>query len=372
MVAVNEIGWGSYRQFSGPFYRGKYGYRLPDSPTPEEMQMAVITATEGGHYDAWNGYDVCGWTSGLIQWCEGRGQYSVSDMLGEVAKVDRGLLFSLNQEMGHEQLEFKPNAKGRYRFFFSDSRGEVDSQAEQQALFYAGGDGTQGSWNTVTSLRAKAWAAAISTVWENDKAQRVQVEYTTKRLAGFLLPFAKSVFTTKPDTDLANGMYAAYLSFAANNPTWANKSLMTAVTQNVKTLTPWTLDWAIAILKEMTFGPGVAIYPHRYNAIRPVLEKLYGMNLPDFADELNKWSYRTGIPEGITTVRLQRALISLGYDLGPKGADGVYGKKTTEAVLTLEQLSKQVPVEHQDGQVDQYTWPALQEELSRFGLSMPA
>lgn len=370
MVAVNEIGWGKYRQFEGPYHKGKFGYVLPSAPRLEDMQMAVITATEGGHYDAWNGYDVCGWTSGLIQWCE-RNQYSVSDMLGEVAKFDRELLFSMNQELGHERLEFKPNAKGRYRFFFSDGRGEVDSQAEQQALFYAGGDGTQGSWSTATSLRAKAWAAAISTVWENKEAQHIQVEYTAKRLSGFLLPFAKSVFSAMPSTDTARGIYAAYLSFAANNPTWANKSLQTAVTQNPH-ISAWSSDWAVAILREMTFGPGVAIYPHRYEAIRPVLEQLYGMSLPDFSSELKAWTERTGIPAGITTARLQRALLALGYDLGPAKDDGKYGKKTTEAVLTLEQLSGIVPLSAQDGQVDQFTWPALQTALASKGLSLPA
>lgn len=371
MVAASEIGWGKYRNFEGPYFKGKFGFTLPSSPTTADMQLAVITATEGGHYDAWNGYDVCGWTSGLIQWCEGRGQYSVSDMLGEVVKFDRELLFSLNQEMGHERLEFKPNAKGRYRFFFSDGRGEVDSLLEQQQLFYAGGDGTQGSWTAATSVRAKAWAAAISTVWEHREAQRIQVDYTTKRLSGFLLPFAKSVFSSMPSTDTARGIYAAYLSFAANNPTWANKSLQTAVTQNPH-LAAWSMDWAIAILREMTFGPGVAIYPHRYDAIRPVLERFYSMNLPDFASELKQWEERTGIPAGISTARLQRALLAIGHDLGPARDDGKYGKKTIEAMLTLEQLSGIVPVEHQNGQVDQYTWPALQKALADKGLSMPA
>lgn len=371
MVAVSEIGWGKYRQYEGPFYRGKFGYTLPSNPRPEDMQMAVITATEGGHYDAWNGYDVCGWTSGLIQWCEGRGQYSVSDMLGAVAAYDRDLLFTVDQELIHEDLLFKPNEKGRYRFFFKDSRGEVDSQAEQQELFYAGGDGTQGSWKANNKMRAKAWAAAVSTVWENQEAQRIQVDYTAKRLRGFLLPYAKSVFDGMPDTDIARGVYAAYLSFAANNPTWANNSLQTAVKQR-RQASAWTLDWVISILQELTFGPGIAIYPHRYDAIRPVLEKLYGLQLPDFSNELKLWSEATGIPAGITTAQLQRALIRLGYDLGPAKDDGKYGKKTTEAVLTLEQLSGIVPVQEQNGQVDQFTWPALQKALADKGLSMPA
>ena len=370
MVTAAEIGWGKYRQFEGPFYRGKYGYALPNKPSEADLQLCVITATEGGHYDAWNGYDVCGWTSGLIQWCE-RGQYSVSDMLGEVAKADRFLLQSVDQELEHENLEFKPNAKGRYRFFFMDSRGEVDSQVEQQQLFYVHGDGTQGSWDDVTKRRGAAWAAAISTVWENAEAQRIQNAYTAARLGGFVTSSAKAVFGSMPSTDLARGLYAAYLSFAANNPAWASKSLQTAISQHPE-LAPWSYDWAVAVLQQMTFGPGIAIYPHRYDAIRPVLERLYNLQLPDLSSDLKVWTEATGIPAGVTTVRLQRALISLGYDLGPAQADGKYGKKTTEAVLTLEQTSGMVPRSNQDGQVDLYTWPALQKALSDKGLAMPA
>lgn len=370
MVAANEIGWGKYRQYEGPFYKGKFGYTLPSSPRQEDLQMAVITATEGGHFDAWNGYDVCGWTSGLIQWCE-RGQYSVSDMLGAVAEVDRGLLYRVDQLAADNGLEFKKNAKGRYRFFFKDAMGEVDSMAEQQRLFYVSGDGTQGSWVPATREYAKQWAAAISSVWEIQVARDVQTRYTAQRLGGFLLPYAKSIFAARPSTQLAAGIYAAYLSFAANNPTWANNSLTKAISNNFQ-MTAWSPGWAIALLKELTFGPKIAIYPHRYDAIRPVLEKHFGLQLPDFSAELQQWSSDTGIPAGVTTVRIQRALLSLGYDLGPARDDGKYGKKTTEAVLTMEQLSGIVPAAHQDGQVDQYTWPALQAALAAKGLSMPA
>lgn len=370
MVAVNEIGWGKYRQYEGPFYKGKFGYSLPPNPQPEDLQMAVITATEGGHFDAWNGYDVCGWTSGLIQWCE-RNQYSVSDMLGEVAVVDDDLLYGVDQMAKDNGLKFERNAKNRFRFKFLDSRGEVDSQKEQQQLFYLDGNGMHGSWNSANTQYAKRWAAAISSVWENPLARDVQVRYTVRRLSGFLMPLAKSVFSSMPSTDLARGLYAAYLSFAANNPTWANNSLSHAIKNNLQ-LTPWSLDWVITILRTLTFNPGVAIYPHRYNSIRPVLEQLYGMQLPDFDSELKEWSVLTGIPQDVTTLRIQRALLSLGYDLGPARDDGRYGTKTTEAVLTMEQLSGIVPLEHQNGQVDRYTWPALVAALQAKGLSLPA
>lgn len=370
MVAASDIGWGKYRQYEGPFYRGKFGYVLPASPSEADRQLAVITATEGGHYDAWNGYDVCGWTSGLIQWCE-RNQYSVSDMLGAVCEHDEDLIQGVDELGAEFGLKFEKNEKARYRFKFKDGRGEVDSLVEQNQLFYQTGDGTQGSWTSTTSLYAKRWAAVISTVWENAEARRIQNDYTAKRLGGFMLAFAKSVFSSMPDTDLARGLMAAYLSFAANNPTWANNSLRTAVTCNPH-IPAWSSDWAVAILREMTFGPGVAIYPHRYEAIRPVLENLYGMNLPDMSVDLQAWTERTGIPAGITTARLQRALLALGYDLGPAKDDGKYGKKTIDAVLTLEQTSGIVPLLAQDGQVDAFTWPALQAALSSKGLSMPA
>lgn len=370
MVAVSEIGWGSYRQYSGPFYRGNLPYVLPASPTVEAMQMAVITATEGGHFDAWNGYDVCGWTSGIIQWCE-RGQFSVSDMLGAVAAVDRALLKPVDDLADDFGIKFLANDKGRYRFFLEHS-GEVDTLQEQQQLFYITGDGTTGSWNSKNTLYAKQWAAAISSVWENPTARDIQTSFTATRLRGFLLPYARSIFSARPSSDLAAGVYAAYLSFAANNPTWANNALEAAIHANSQ-MTAWSPTWTIAVLKELTFGPKVAIYPHRYEAIRPVLERLYGLQLPDFSAELQQWSAATGIPAGITTARIQRALLLLGFDLGPAKDDGKYGKKTTEAVLTMEQQSGGlVPLNKIDGVVDQWTYPALIAALQAKGLSMPA
>lgn len=371
MVTAAEIGWGKYKQYSGPFYRGKFSYTLPQNPTPADLTMAVITATEGGHYDAWNGYDVCGWTSGLIQWCE-RGQFSVSDMLGAVFVRDDSLLAPVLEVASSHGIGFglDGTAKLRYRFYFKDARGVVDSAAEQAQLFYIHGDGTPATWNAENTLYAKQWAAAISTVWENAVAREVQTKYTADRLRGFMLPYAKTVFSAAPQTALARGLRAAYLSFAANNPTRANNALQKAVQGNPQ-LAAWSLDWVIAILKEMTFGPQIAIYPHRYDAIRPVLEKLYGLILPDFSSELQAWKTDTGFKQAFTTKQLQRALIALGYDLGPAKDDGVFGKKSRDALLTFERLNG-VPEENQDGVPDVHTWPVLERVLDERGIGMPA
>ena len=367
MVTEAEIGWGSYKNFEGPWYKGKCPYILPGSPSSDEKVMAVITATEGGKFDAFNGYDSCGWTSGIIQWIE-KGQYSISDMLGVTSDKSQSLINSIIAMAKASGVSFKKNAKGRYRFFFSDARGEIDTYDEQKQLFYIHGDGTKGTWDDNTKVHGRRWAAAISSVWEDKNAQEVQIVYTASRLNGFMLPYAKNLFASMPKTNIAEGLRAAYLSFAANNPTWANNALKIGVEKSKSTT--WSLDWAIDILKSLTFTPQVAIYPHRYDCIRPVLEKLYGIQLPDFAKELQDWSVKTGIPVGIDTRTLQRSLIALGYDLGPAADDGAYGEKTKDAVMSLERTSGTVPQENQDGMVDVYTFPALIAAMEAKGLPL--
>jgi hypothetical protein len=152
---------------------------------------------------------------------------------------------------------------------------------------------------------------------------------------------------------------AAYLSFAANLPAVAGKHFMIAhkTSRNAQ----WTKEWALDVLRELTFGPGIGIYPHRYNAIRPVIEQIYGVDLPDFAKDLG-WrvpeeiaKYNLDTPKGV-----QSALIALGYDLGPKGADGSIGPKTTTAIRTFQRLNGLVS----DGIAGNKTLMALSSALT--------
>src|SRR5688500_5534365 len=81
-----QVAWGSYLDFEGPWTRGVH--RMPPigaDATIEEKTVAVIAATEGAAFDAVNMYDRCVLTVGCIQFCDG-GQFSVCDMLGEVAQ----------------------------------------------------------------------------------------------------------------------------------------------------------------------------------------------------------------------------------------------------------------------------------------------
>jgi hypothetical protein len=332
MATPQEMGWGTYREYEGPFYRGKASFLLPASPTESDKILAVITATEGGRWDAYNGYDRCICTSGLIQWCEA-GQYSVSDMLGAAAETNRALIASVDAFAAKVGVDFKKNARGRYRFVFRDQRGEVSDSNEQKQLFLLRSNGKRGSWDAESKAHAKGWAAAISSVWEQPAAQRVQGTYTAKRLSGFALPFAAKVLAAAPKDDLGAAFKAGYLSFAANNPTWANQHLEIAT--RAASAPAYSRDWLIEVLKELTFGPKVAIYPHRYARIRPVLEQLYGVDLPDLAEDLRRWVAENGEPLDATAA--QEILIQLGFDLGPFGADGKIGKTTRQALITFQQ-----------------------------------
>lgn len=372
MALASDIGWGKYKSYEGPFYRGKCSYVLPESPNENDKIMAVITATEGGRYDAYNGYDRCISTSGLIQWCES-GQYSVSDMLGKVAESHPDLLKGLDTLALISGLEFQKNARARWRFHFIDERGEVDRLAEQQQMFLLTSTGKIGTWNDESRLYAKNWAAAISSVWEHPRAQAIQKDYTARRLFGFAMPSARRVLEQAPDTPIGRAFVAAYLSFAANNPTWADRHLQKALNELG---TPWSQHWLIGVLKELTFGPRVTIYPHRYKAIRPVLERLYGVDLPDLSEDLRKWENEQGHRFFFDTKEIQEGLLVLGHDLGPWGADGSYGKKTSEAVLEFERANYEepeeykVPEEHIDGMMDQYTAKKMEWVLEKRGIEL--
>ena len=372
MVKIDDIKWGAYRTYEGPFFRGKSVGRYKLLDDEDSKILAVITATEGGNYMAINMYDRGILSSGLIQWIEA-GQYSVSDMLGKVAAVDRRLIAPVDEIADASGLTFKKNRRNRWRFFYLDARGEVDLRSEQQSMFLYRSTGKKGTWDDASRIYAKRWAAAVSSVWEREAAQVVQKNYMARRLTGFALPAARKILNLAPDTDVGRAFKAAYLSFAANNPTWANRHLKIAV---ARLGVLWSVNWLISVLKELTFGPRVTIYPHRYKAIRPVLEKLYNLDLPDLATELRVWRGEQEHGFFFDTKEIQRALIILGYDLGPTGADGVYGKKTIGAVLDFERMSygekNKVPEEHIDGMMDQWTAKKMEEVLEQKAIDLTA
>lgn len=366
MVGIADIGWGRYKQWEGPVFHGHQKYEVPSSPNDDDRILAVICATEGGAWDAYNGYDVCISTSGLIQWCE-RGQYSVSDMLGAVAEQAPALLQPVERLAFSSGLEFARNARGRWRFFFRQGHREVSTEIEQRRMFLLDSSGERGTWTDASRQYAKAWAAAISSVWQSTRAQDIQRDFTVSRMRRwFLYRTAKQLHDAAPPTDLGRAFQAILLSFAANNPLWAHQSVEAGM-RDASRFAPYSYDWVVVMTHYLTFNPGVAIYPGRYNKIRPVVETLYDVDLPDFHVELAQWKNATGVTSFLDVEELQVALMALGYDLGPAGADGAYGKKTRAAVLAFEETTG-IPRDHQDGWVDRYTVAALEQALEQQAL----
>lgn len=331
-ISPSEIGWAHYDGYEGPFFRGRQPYTLPSNPSSAHLVMDVITATEGGHYDSFNGYDSCDTSLGLIQWCD-RGQFSVCDMLGALAQENRAFLEPVTERCQELGIAFKRNHRGRWRFFFPDNRGEVDRDVEQDQLYHLHSSGRIGTWDEESRAYAKRWAAAMASVYQDAAAQRSQVAFTVERLHWFVQKRVKPIFDQAPDTGLGQAFRAAYLSFAANNPSWAAKYLQRTA---LSTRAPmYGHDWLVEVLRELTFAPGIAIYPQRYNAIRPVLERHFGVDLPDMANELQAFEAEHGA--AVTVKALQQILLEAGYDLGPQRDDDVLGPKTRAALRSFQQ-----------------------------------
>lgn len=287
MVVADKIGWGKYGPYEGPYFGGSIRYTLPVNPTEDDRRLRVLTATEGGTYDAVNMYDQCIISTGLIQWCEAT-YFLTSKLLHAVCEAgsSSAVLSALQPALTACSASYKQNPAGQWRFF--DAAGEVTTLAKQQALFL-GCDGKQGSWTPESTSRAKLWAACMANIWSDKGAQAAHATYTAKRLMGFVMTESQKIlWDGSPDSELQGAMRAAFISFAGNNPNIANTHLVKA-SKELKS-TKWSTDWCIGVLREMTFGPSIAIYSTRYDKIRPYLEQLWtGVALPKTADDLKKW-----------------------------------------------------------------------------------
>ena len=284
MARIEDILWGSYQEFEGPFYRGKIKFELPKNPSLIDKQLAAITAIESGHYDAINMYDRMILTVGLIQWGEAN-TFSVSKMLGNIceAGLEPIVQMHLRPALEASGASFKITPKGNWRFFIGNS--EVNSLALQQKLFLSC-DGRKGNWNEKSKQHAKLWAACVASVLEDPRTREIQKGYTSKRLLGFVASDAKKdLFEDKTSSPWAEATRAIFLTYAINLPRIAGDMYKTTKFVGDK----WSPEWCLCLIKKLTFGPNIKIYPGRYDALRPVIEKLYGIELPKTSKLLQQW-----------------------------------------------------------------------------------
>lgn len=327
-----KIGWGSYAAYEGPWFKGSVPFRLPSTrePTFLEKVAAVITATEGGMLDAYNGYDRCVCTVGFIQWGEacaaGR---PVSKMVSMARVTDQAWVDSL---LGEARLRMSPHSS-------RPAIVTLDAETDIPTTFLAT-TGLKGSWNDSTRAYAKRVAAVLATLFGDSRSHQAQSDYTMPRILDFTFGDARKIlfpddFLKQPKLQdgYDGALRAILLSFAANLPAVAGRRV------DKNTLGTDRKADCIALAKRLTFEPNIAIYPGRFDKIRPVVEKLFGVDLPDFAAELKTWKavVQPHIAQFPDTASWQNALLALDYDLGPAGADGKDGPKTRAAVKAFQQ-----------------------------------
>jgi hypothetical protein len=356
MVKTSDIWWGSYMNYEGPWFTGrqKLAEVAPDASFDYKV-LQVITATEGGAFDAVNMYDRCIMTVGLIQWCDA-GQFSVCDMLGKVAEHNMEALDPMTKYAANFGYTFDHVGSTKWRFMRGDN--VVDTIPEQRQLYLGGASGEKGGWTDETKAVARGWAAAMAGVFQHEDAKDAQAEFTLSRLGIFAFNNSKKIlFGADADSSnpIVQAAQAIYTSFAANLPAVADKQIA-LVNHDDK----WSKPWLIRLCRQLTFGPGIAIYPHRYNMIRPQVERLWGLDLPDMAAELKQWSQsfadsmdpskKKDIEDSVgfsinfmDTKNMQEGLIYIGYDLGSSGADGITGGRTKNAVLQFQTLRGLTP-----------------------------
>jgi hypothetical protein len=356
MTTVADIGWGAYGGYEGPFFKGSEWLKLPANPSAAFKRVYVSSSSEGG-FDSINGYDKCCISIGMNQACE-QPWMLTSDLLTTIAETNADLLKPLHPALEASGAEFKAKRPGKWRFYFLDARGEVDAGAEQRQLFQRNSSGKMGSWDPESKTHAKLWAASLANLLVQPAAKEAQVVWAARRISAYAMPDAKKVlFDGAGDDGWVGAFRAAYLSYALNIPVKADKMLK----QGLKTAPgkKWSPEWCTHLLKVITFESGVAIWPHRYEAIRKHLEKLYGVDIPDTSEDLKAWKVAQGLAEDhdaadiydedpeasgkeptfTTTKEIQAHLLSMGYDLGPWGADGNPGRKTRDAIRTFQRLN---------------------------------
>ena len=339
--------------YEGPYFIGSIPYALPSNPDFLDLCTSVVTATEGGHYDAINMYDSCILSVGIIQVCARVGE--LASMLATCASYDLGTLKTALSQLP-VPADFRQNAQGAWQFYFLDGRGFVTTTQQMQAMFLCGSTGLKGQWTAAQMAQAKQVAATFANIWSSTGLQTGQNAFIKAGLMNFVMPRAKNTLFSNPDqTSYAGALKAAYISYSVNLPAVADQHLAVAAADPNWLAANDQQRFEMAMYR-IVFGSGIAIWPERYQTIQPVLQKLFNVTLPTLQQLSTGVEPVDPTDEALTTVKgIQSFLITRGYDLGPTGADGIWGA-LTEAAVKKFQSDNSLAV---DGIVDAPTRAAM-------------
>lgn len=333
-VTASQIKWGAYSVYEGPYFPGVIPYRVPEAPDFQDKLLRSVTATEGGSYDAINMYDSCIISVGIIQLCEKL--FKVTDLLGACAASELATIKDVLSQLP-VPADLRKNQRNQWRLVFSDGRGEVDTPDKMRALYLGGATGQKGSFSEGQKAHAREVAAAFASMWDSPGMRAAQVAYLKPTLTSYVMAKTRQVLFADPSEDgMVGALKAAVVSYSANSPVEADKRFQAAV-QDPKWAGASPEGNFVLAMKSMVFGSQIAIWPGRYAKIQPVIEQLFGVDLPTLQDLAGPSDSPSSVNDELNTVKgIQQLLLSQGYDLGPAGADGVSGPKTKEAVISFQ------------------------------------
>ncbi len=329
MVDVNQIKWGGYKNWEGPYFIGSIKFKVSNDPDFLEKCVAVVTSTEGGALDAYNGYDSCISSIGLIQWCERL--FLSSRMLGSCVSYDISNFDIINSYLASLPVpaELKKNSANKWRYHIKS--GEVSSEMKLREMFFGGVTGVKGTWDKDHINFAKEVAAKLSSMWENNQMVKGQIEFAKKNVTNYMTVNTQRCMTSLSDNGYDGALRAMVASYSANNPDNAEKCLMRAMGTDKIIIDSEKMYEKIA--REMAINSGIGIWPERYKKISIVIDSLFGVKTPTL--EYLRGSIKA--LDKIDTVKeLQEFLIKEGYDIGPAGADGIMGHKTKSALSDFQ------------------------------------
>lgn len=343
--------WGKYGGYEGWMHPGTLRLSVQyDEPAVRKM-LGVVTSTEGGCADSFNGYDSCCYSISYIQLA------GTLDLAGALLAhlKDRlpDAMYPLDTWLASYGIALEATGKLR--------KGASYLNGKTMASALYGCDGRAGSWTKETKDRAKGFAETVIEALRAEGAPALAQEFTTSRMLRWVTQDVLNLLYADglEFSGWKGALQAGFFSFSANMPRVAADQFMAHVRERGGKAKLDDPDFVIGALQRMTFGPGFAIYGARYSTIRPVIERLYAVDLPDTPALLKGWVNKGGgtwSPPEHSNSDLQKMLITLGYDLGPAGADGILGKKTAAAVKSFQLIKGVYPA---DGNLTPSTVEAL-------------
>ena len=264
---------------------------------------SAAEAPDGGSYSAINMYDSGGVSVGAIQ-CTEFGSFKVTNMIGRVAErcgLDHvlGCLEPLRRLI---EVDFKKNSNQQWRFYLDGQ--EVNTTSKQKLLFYGDTFGNEkGTFTDKKKELAKTWAACLASLWEHPEAVLAQIDYTIPLLEReFTYGLLKvDLFT---DVNLSEEGWlgatrAILVSFAVNSPNTVSKRYASS---RINQYSIGTREWCLTVLKSVVYN-GLNVWPKRWESIRPVVSRMFGIDIGPYSDLAKKVEIRPQLPESVEAIR---------------------------------------------------------------------